>query len=139
MFDPYHKWLGIPPGRRPPTHYQLLGIAPEEQDPEVIEEAAIRQTAHVRTYQIGPHAAVGMDPQHSGYAGQDTFAVIEDNVTIREFATVHRRQQAVECGHARLEGDVHDPPERQRPELRDHARTHAICSSPAPRGRTVPR
>jgi len=57
MFDPYHKWLGIPPGQRPPTHYQLLGITPGERDPEVIEEAAIRQTAHVRTYQIGPHAA----------------------------------------------------------------------------------
>src|SRR5262245_57714114 len=57
MFDPYHKWLGIPPGQRPPTHYQLLGIAPTEVDPEVIREAAIRQTAHLRTYQAGPHAA----------------------------------------------------------------------------------
>src|SRR5262245_59600964 len=57
MFDPYHKWLGIPKGQRPPNHYQLLGIAPDEQDAEVIEEAAIRQTTHVRAYQIGPHAA----------------------------------------------------------------------------------
>ncbi len=56
MFDPYHKWLGIPPEQQPPTLYQLLGISPREQDPEVIEEAAIRQTAHVRTYQNGPHA-----------------------------------------------------------------------------------
>jgi WD40 repeat protein len=57
MFDPYHKWLGIHPDHRPPTYYQLLGISPAEQDREVIEEAAIRQTAHVRTYQLGPHAA----------------------------------------------------------------------------------
>ena len=57
MFDPYHKWLGIRPGQRPPTHYQLLGIAPDEQDAEVIEEAAIRQSTHLRAYQIGPHAA----------------------------------------------------------------------------------
>src|SRR5947209_498975 len=56
MFDPYHKWLGIPKNERPPTFYQLLGIAPGEIDPEVIDEAAIRQTAHIRTYQIGPHA-----------------------------------------------------------------------------------
>jgi hypothetical protein len=55
MFDPYHKWLGIPPDRRPPTLYQLLGIAPSETDPEVIEEAAIRQASHVRTYQTGQH------------------------------------------------------------------------------------
>src|SRR5205809_1049403 len=57
MFDPYHKWLGIPKGQRPPTHYQLLHLAPDEQDPEVIEEAAIRQTTHVRAYQIGAHSA----------------------------------------------------------------------------------
>jgi hypothetical protein len=56
MFDPYHKWLAIPPGQRPPTHYQLLGISPTETDADVIEEAALQRTAHLRTYQIGPHA-----------------------------------------------------------------------------------
>ncbi len=55
-FDPYHKWLAIPRGQRPPTYYQLLGIAPDESDAEVIAEAALRQTSHVRTYQTGPHA-----------------------------------------------------------------------------------
>ncbi len=58
MFDPYHKWLGIPKDQRPPTYYQLLGISPQEQDAEAIEEGAIRQTAHVRTYQLGPHAEI---------------------------------------------------------------------------------
>lgn len=57
MFDPYHRWLGIPKNARPPTHYQLLGLANGESDPEVIDEAVIRQTTHVRSYQIGPHAA----------------------------------------------------------------------------------
>ena len=56
MFDPYHKWMGIPKGQRPPTHYQLLGISPDETDAEVIKEAALRQTAHVRVYQTGPQA-----------------------------------------------------------------------------------
>src|SRR5262245_18943807 len=56
MFDPYHKWLGIPKDQRPPTLYQLLGISPSERDTEVIDEVAIRQTAHIRTYQIGAHA-----------------------------------------------------------------------------------
>src|SRR5262245_39327981 len=56
MFDPYHRWLGIPKHARPPTHYQLLGLAHGEDDLEVIDEAAIRQTTHVRAYQIGPHA-----------------------------------------------------------------------------------
>ncbi len=56
MFDSYHKWLGIPKNQRPPTYYQLLGIAPDETDPEVITEAALRQAAHVRNYQSGPYA-----------------------------------------------------------------------------------
>jgi WD40 repeat protein len=56
MFDPYHKWLGIPKEQRPATYYQLLGISPSETDRDVIEEAAIRQTTHLRAYQIGPHA-----------------------------------------------------------------------------------
>ena len=29
-----------------------------------------------------------------------------------EFATLPRAQPAVKCGHACLEGDIHDPPER---------------------------
>jgi hypothetical protein len=56
MFDPYHRWLSIPKHQRPPTHYQLLGVAPDEADPQVITEAALRQTTHVRTYQTGPYA-----------------------------------------------------------------------------------
>lgn len=57
-FDAYHKWLGIPPDQRPPTHYQLLGISPGEVDVEVIESAAVRQMAYVRNFQIGEHAEV---------------------------------------------------------------------------------
>ena len=56
MFDAYHKWLGIPPGPRPPTHYQLLGINPTERDRDVIESAAVRQTAYVRHFQAGAYA-----------------------------------------------------------------------------------
>ncbi len=25
-FDPYHKWLGIPPDEQPANHYRLLGL-----------------------------------------------------------------------------------------------------------------
>lgn len=56
MFDPYRKWLGIPEDRRPPTHYQLLGVQPDEQDREVIEAAVVRQSAYVRNFQVGKYA-----------------------------------------------------------------------------------
>lgn len=57
MFDPYHKWLGIPKEQQPPTHYQILGISPDEQDPEVIEHAALMRMRTLRQYQAGPHAS----------------------------------------------------------------------------------
>lgn len=53
-FDPYHIWLGIAPKDQPPNHYRLLGIDLFESDPRVIESAADRQMAHVRTFQTGP-------------------------------------------------------------------------------------
>ena len=39
-FDPYYKWLGIPPKDQPPNHYRLLGIDLFTPDPDVIESAA---------------------------------------------------------------------------------------------------
>ena len=55
-FDPYNKWLGIPADKRPPTHYQLLGISPDETDPDAIEATVLQRVAYVRHYQTGPHA-----------------------------------------------------------------------------------
>jgi len=57
-FDPYHRWLGIPPEHQPPDHYRLLGIQLFETQPDVIENAADRQMAYLRTFQTGPHAAL---------------------------------------------------------------------------------
>ena len=56
-FDPYHLWLGVPASEQPPHHYRLLGIAAFEESPTVIENAADRQMAHLRTFQGGKHAA----------------------------------------------------------------------------------
>ncbi len=57
MFNPYHKWLGIPEGNGPPSHYQLLGIARAETDPDVIQAAAVRQSSYVRNFQTGKYAS----------------------------------------------------------------------------------
>lgn len=55
-FDAYHRWLAIPPQEQPPDHYRLLGLAKFESDIDVIDTAADRQMAHVRTYQSGKYA-----------------------------------------------------------------------------------
>lgn len=57
-FNGYHVWLGIPASEQPPNHYRLLGIAAFESDLDVIEHAADRQMAHVRTFQSGRHQAL---------------------------------------------------------------------------------
>ncbi|MDY0170211.1 MAG: right-handed parallel beta-helix repeat-containing protein [Thermoguttaceae bacterium] len=54
-FDPYHRWLAIPPEEQPPNHYRLLGLPLFENDADVIESAADRQMAHLRTFQAGPN------------------------------------------------------------------------------------
>ena len=58
VFDPYHRWLGIPPKDQPANHYRLLGVEQFESDPEVIRDAAERQMAHVRTYQLGQYTGI---------------------------------------------------------------------------------
>ena len=55
-FDPYRKWLGIPPNEQPPNHYRLLGIGLFESDPEVIVSAAGRQISYVQGFRAGEHA-----------------------------------------------------------------------------------
>jgi len=54
-FDPYHRWLGIPPEKQPANLYGLLGIEPFENNPDVIESAADQRMAHLRTFQAGGH------------------------------------------------------------------------------------
>ena len=48
-FDPYHKWLAIPPADQPPDHYRLLGLSAHEEEADVITGAASRQVAHLRS------------------------------------------------------------------------------------------
>ncbi|MCA9142248.1 MAG: hypothetical protein H6823_18800 [Planctomycetaceae bacterium] len=55
-FDPYYSWLGIPPAKQPPNHYQLLGLADLESNLNVIATAADRQTAHLRSFLDGQHS-----------------------------------------------------------------------------------
>jgi hypothetical protein len=57
-FDPYYKWLGIPPQEQPPNHYRLLALRAFEDDPDVIESAADQRMAHLRTFQGGQYAAL---------------------------------------------------------------------------------
>ena len=54
-FDPYHKWLGIPPDEQPPDHYRLLGVARFEQDADVIDAAANQRMAYLQDMATGQY------------------------------------------------------------------------------------
>jgi len=57
-FDPYRKWLAIPPEEQPPNHYRLLGVPLFEDDAEAISHAADQRIAYVRTLALGDFADV---------------------------------------------------------------------------------
>ena len=56
-FDPYRKWLGIPPKDQPPNYYRLLGLQDFETDAETIDHAAYQRMAYVRDFQGTQHEA----------------------------------------------------------------------------------
>jgi len=98
-FDPYHKWLGIPPAEQPPTKYRLLGLSPFEQDQQVIHAGADRAMAHLKQKALGQYVSIAekllgevaaaradlTDPQHramydtvlKGAVPADTAMVVE--------------------------------------------------------------
>jgi len=55
-FDPYYKWLGIPPDEQPPNHYRLLGLDRFESDAEVVDAATERLVTFLQDVAAGPHA-----------------------------------------------------------------------------------
>ncbi|MBC8871315.1 MAG: hypothetical protein H8E44_17965 [Planctomycetes bacterium] len=55
-FDPYYKWLGIPPRDQPPNNYRLLGIELFESDRDVIDAAANRVMAYLKDLAAGDEA-----------------------------------------------------------------------------------
>ena len=55
MFDPLHKWFGIPPTEQPPDDYRLLGVARFEDDEDVIDAAADKQLAFLHDLTNGEY------------------------------------------------------------------------------------
>ncbi len=56
-FDPYQKWLGIPPAEQPPTHYRLLNLPAGEDDSGKIASVLKRLTAYCQARAKGQNGA----------------------------------------------------------------------------------
>ena len=54
-FDAYHVWLGIPPRDQPPHYYRLLGLELYEENGDVIDASANRQSTYLHSMASGPN------------------------------------------------------------------------------------
>ena len=57
-FDPYEKWLGIPPSEQPPNFYRLLGVELFESDRQTIDAAAKRHMRNLQAEVAGPNGPI---------------------------------------------------------------------------------
>ena len=131
QFDPYHRWLGIPPKHQPPDHYRLLGLERFEDDPEVIVDAAERQMTHVRRYALGPHQMLSQQILNELAAAQS--CLLDSVEKARYDADLRQRQTAATLPAAPL------PPASAptRVKIRNAASVRPSVPKPAPAIRAV--
>ena len=103
-FDPYHKWLAIPPEDQPPSHYRLLAIESGEQDEEVISNAAEQRISHLRILEMG---------EQGGVASQliEEIQLARDCLLGAETRAVYEEQSARESSEPSVEFDEELPRE----------------------------
>src|SRR5882724_6577958 len=56
-FDPYQKWLGIPPQEQPPNYYRLLTLKPLEANLDAIDATSAKLTEYLEARSKGKNAA----------------------------------------------------------------------------------
>ncbi|MGD0654342.1 MAG: LamG-like jellyroll fold domain-containing protein [Thermoguttaceae bacterium] len=110
MFDPYHKWLGIPPKDQPPNYYRLLAIDPFESDPEVIDAAANRQMAYVQQRATGEHTAESQKLLNELAAARLCLLDQKKKAQYDLQLRINLRQQARQSGETRSKPPKIDPP-----------------------------
>jgi hypothetical protein len=59
--DVYRDWLGVETPDRPLTHYQLLRLAPFEDDPAKVRARYRKMNAHVRKFSAGEFGQLSQD------------------------------------------------------------------------------
>ncbi|MBM4041878.1 MAG: formylglycine-generating enzyme family protein [Planctomycetes bacterium] len=79
--DLYSELLGIPPGPRPPNHYQLLGLRTFESDTHAIHEAVLRQTARLKRWELHPDPEFARRVQEMLNEVNGAGAILQDHAT----------------------------------------------------------
>lgn len=99
-FDPYYRWLGLPKNQRPPTHYQLLGISPTEDDRPAIKVAIKRQSNMVKSQREATHDEIAnrvlYEIQEAGVTILDPYLRKEYDTRLARRKVLPRRRSAAE-------------------------------------------
>ena len=124
-FDPYYKWLGIPPKDQPPNFYRLLGIDLYEPDPEVIAIAAEQRIRHVQSFQGGDYALLSQKLQKKIIAVRDYLLDSEKKGEYDTSLKLQLRQQKCK----RCPWPKHCKIARPRPRQFKHCQRNGSCRS----------
>ena len=124
-FDPYHKWLGIPPAEQPPNYYRLLGVNRFEADVAVISNAADQRMAFLKSVQTGEHGPLSQDLLNQ--VAQAKLCLLDVNKKLAYDATLRHQQTETEPPNQAVPsvaGSVLPPPFPDN--LRDAERQHEL-------------
>ncbi len=80
-FDPYYKWLAIPPRDQPPNHYRLLAVDLFEPDVDVIDAAADQRMAYLQQVAAGEHVEASQRLLNELSAARRCLVVPKDKAT----------------------------------------------------------
>ena len=94
-FDPYYIWLGIPPKDQPANHYRLLGLQDLEENADVIDAAANRQTTYLHEMAAGPNRKESQELLNEIAAARRCLLNPESKKTYDE--TIRTKQAAAEA------------------------------------------
>jgi tetratricopeptide (TPR) repeat protein len=120
-FDPFHKWLGIPPEEQPASYYRLLGIPELEPDLEVIEAAVEQRTIYLRTFKTG---------NHSQLAEQLLNMISSAQVCLLNSQTKVRYDNQLRASHeAKLARNAPPPAPSNRPLVVQTAGSNAVATA----------
>ena len=97
-FDPYYIWLGIPPKDQPANHYRLLGLQDQEENADVIDAAANRQTSYLHEMAAGPRRQESQQLLTEIAAARRCLLNPESKLAYDE--TIRAKQAAAEASHA---------------------------------------
>ena len=79
--------LGVPPGVRPPSHYELLGLPMFESDPENIHAAVLSQSAELKRWVLDPNPVRARAVQRMLNEVGQASADLEDAARKRDYDT----------------------------------------------------